>query len=72
MKIWILNKRSGVLTIVVSILLLGLLVAGRNMSVTVSGKHKDLPIYCVDKGEEKVMSLSFDAAWGMVDKDTEK
>ena len=25
---------------------------------------KELPIYCVDKGEEKKIALSFDAAWG--------
>lgn len=27
-------------------------------------KGKELPIYCVDKGDEKKISLSFDAAWG--------
>jgi len=26
-----------------------------------------LPIYCVDKGEDKVVSISFDAAWGAED-----
>ena len=30
-----------------------------------SGIHaKELPIYCVDKGEDAKISLSFDAAWG--------
>ena len=28
---------------------------------------KELPIYCVDKGEEKKIALSFDAAWGNED-----
>ncbi len=33
-----------------------------------SGIHaKELPIYCVDKGEEAKISLSFDAAWGNED-----
>ena len=35
-------------------------------TVSVSGKAKKLPIYCVDTDEKKV-SLSFDAAWGNED-----
>ena len=27
---------------------------------------RQLPIYCVDKGQQKVCSISFDAAWGDV------
>ena len=32
--------------------------------------ERKLPIYCVDRGEEKICSLSFDAAWD--DKDTDE
>lgn len=34
-----------------------------NSTLSVSGKAKKLPIYCVDT-EEKKVALSFDAAWG--------
>lgn len=27
---------------------------------------RQLPIYCVDKGQQKICSISFDAAWGNV------
>lgn len=36
-------------------------------SLMASASTKPLPIYCVDKGEEKVASLTFDAAWGNED-----
>ncbi len=44
------------------------LAGGRTLSSTlsVSGKVKKLPIYCVDT-EEKKVALSFDAAWGNED-----
>lgn len=35
-------------------------------AVTAAAANRDLPIYCVQK-EEKVVSLSFDAAWGNED-----
>jgi polysaccharide deacetylase family sporulation protein PdaB len=38
-------------------------------SVTVSATERQLPIYNVEK-EEKVISISFDAAWGAEDTDT--
>lgn len=31
---------------------------------------RQLPIYCVDKGQQKVCSISFDAAWGNEDTQT--
>ncbi|MBQ9768006.1 MAG: polysaccharide deacetylase family protein [Lachnospiraceae bacterium] len=37
-----------------------------NSTLSVSGKAKKLPIYCVDT-EEKKVALSFDAAWGNED-----
>ena len=64
MKIWVLNKRISIAIIACCVLLISFLAAGKNVSIAVSGKQKDLPIYCVDKGDEKIMSISFDAAWG--------
>ena len=70
MNIFILNKRSGIFIILICIILLSALMIGRSNSISVFGKQKELPIYCVDKGEEKTISISFDAAWG--NEDTEK
>lgn len=67
MKIWIISKRTGVISLVLLVALLCLLCVGRNHAVTVSKPQRDLPIYCVDKGEEKLLSISFDAAWGAED-----
>ncbi len=35
-----------------------------NSSIMVSGESRKLPVYRVDTGENKVVALSFDAAWG--------
>lgn len=67
MKIWVIGKRTGLIIITLFLLILTVFSIGKNESVTVSGKQRDLPIYCVDKGDEKVASLSFDAAWGNED-----
>ena len=53
------------------IMMLGIRYIPKAVSVTNSANTKKLPIYCVDKKENKV-ALSFDAAWGMVDKDSRK
>ena len=70
MKIWVISKRRGIMTAVLIVLIAAVLTIGRNHSVTGAGKQRDLPIYCVDKGEEKIASISFDAAWG--NEDTEQ
>ena len=52
--------------------MLGLLLAGGILwavttlpeAVSTAAAERQLPIYCVDHGEEKVCSVSFDAAWG--------
>lgn len=67
MKIWLISKKTGVFCIVLFLALVSVLFLGRNQSITVSTKERDLPIYCVDKGEEKLISISFDAAWGAED-----
>lgn len=68
MKIWVIRKKTGIISAAALILLLGMLWIGRNEAVSVSKAQRDLPIYCVDKAEDdKVLSISFDAAWGNED-----
>lgn len=68
MKIFVITKKTGLLCVLVMLLALSLLYIGRNNAVTVSGTKRDLPIYCVQKPEtEKVVAMSFDAAWGNED-----
>ncbi len=66
MKFIILSKRNY-FTIAVCILLAALTIVvaatGIEGAVAVSTGKRKIPIYCVEK-EEKVASLSFDAAWG--------
>lgn len=64
MKMWVINKRSALLIIALCLLVLTFVFTKGNDNIAVSGGKRDLPIYCVDKGDEKVVSLSFDAAWG--------
>lgn len=37
---------------------------GGETVLTSQSSGRKLPIYCVDKGDEKKIALSFDAAWG--------
>ena len=68
MKIFVITKKTGLLCVLAMLLAVSLLYIGRNNSVTVSGTKRDLPIYCVQKPEtEKVVAMSFDAAWGNED-----
>jgi len=67
MKLWIISKKTGIVCICLLAMLLCLVCVGRNYAVSVSKPERDLPIYCVDKGEDKVVSISFDAAWGAED-----
>lgn len=64
MKMWVINKRSALLIMALFLLVLTFIFTKGNDNIAVSGSKRDLPIYCVDKGDEKVVSLSFDAAWG--------
>lgn len=52
------------------LLLISLLYIGKERTIEVANTAKDLPIYCVDKGDEKIVALSFDAAWGNEDTQT--
>ena len=70
MKIWVITKGRGIALLTAFVIFVTAVSLIRTESVAVSGKVRDLPIYCVDKGEEKVASISFDAAWG--NEDTEQ
>ena len=68
MKIFVISKKTGILYILLAVLVLSLVYIGKSDSLPVSGTQRDLPIYCVQKPEtEKVISISFDAAWGNED-----
>ena len=67
MKIWVISKKTGIICAILFILLLSVIWIGRNDAVSVAGTKRDLPVYCVDTGDEKIISLSFDAAWGNED-----
>lgn len=69
-KIWVITKRNGILFVCLAVLLTAAVLFGRNEAVTVAGTKRDLPVYCVDTGGEKIVSVSFDAAWGNEDTQT--
>lgn len=71
MKIWVISKKKGIVCglIVVGVILLAAI--GKNAAMPVVSMERDLPIYCVQKSEEeKVIAISFDAAWGNEDTHT--
>lgn len=68
MKIFVISKKTGILYLLMISLVISLIYIGRNNTIMVAGTARDLPIYCVQKPEnEKVISISFDAAWGNED-----
>ena len=69
MKIWIVSrKKLGVLACCAAglIMLAAALGTGLRRAVPASAHARKIPIYCVEK-QEKVISISFDAAWGNED-----
>ena len=72
-KILLVTKKWLTIYCVVLVAAIGFLVAGMQNSAGVfnedSATERLLPIYCVDRGEEKVCSLTFDAAWDDADTD---
>lgn len=70
MKIWIIDKKRGFFIIACFLIFAGVIIAGKEGVITASSGEKILPIYSVDKGDEKVISFTFDAAWG--NEDTQK
>ncbi len=68
MKIFVISKKTGILCALAVVLVMSLIYIGKGESLMVAGGTRDLPIYCVQKPEdEKVVALSFDAAWGNED-----
>lgn len=68
MKIFVITKRTGLMLAMVLLIALSLIYIGKSDVLPVSGTKRDLPIYCVQKPEtEKIVALSFDAAWGNED-----
>lgn len=72
MKIFLLSKKGLVVYSILFIMAVCMLVLGGEEStfVTTAPKEKMLPIYSVDRGEEKICALTFDAAWD--DSDTDR
>lgn len=73
MKVFVLSKKNIIAYSYVLLLLVGLIGFNKDATVSVfeNSIKKDLPIYCVKRGDdEKVCSISFDAAWG--NEDTEQ
>lgn len=62
------KKRKGLLSGVTFILLIGLIfwTVSTPAIVGVSASKRELPVYCVQR-DDKVVALSFDAAWGNED-----
>lgn len=70
MKIWVINKKTGIAVLILIITIISAVCISRNEAVTVAGAKRDLPVYCVDTGDEKKIAISFDAAWGNEDTQT--
>ncbi len=68
MKIFVITKKTGIALLLVLVLMLTLVYIRNSELLPVSGAKRDLPIYCVQKADnDKVVALSFDAAWGNED-----
>lgn len=72
MKIFLISKKALALYLLLLLGAFSVFVYGAQNSVSVFKEETDrlLPIYNVDRGEEKVCTLTFDAAWD--DKDTDQ
>lgn len=72
MKIFIVNRKKLILYCSLFVCALAVLIIGNNGAVSVMNEGEDarlLPIYNVDRGEEKLCSITFDAAWDDLDTD---
>ncbi len=67
MRIMVFHRRTVIVGVAMLIMVLVALSIGKNDAQMVAKMNRDLPIYCVDTGEEKLVSISFDAAWGNED-----
>ncbi len=72
MKIFVINKKNLIIYLALLFFAVCLLWFGTNNSVSVFNEEaaeRLLPIYNVNRGTEKVVSLTFDAAWDDADTD---
>ncbi len=70
MKIFVLKRKSVIFYAIMFVAAAATLMTKWDSSSYVFNNNTDLaglPVYCVDKGEEKICSISFDAAWGADD-----
>ena len=68
MKVFVITKKTWPACLAVVILLLSFVYISKGDIQAVSGQKRELPIYCVEKSEnDKVVAMSFDAAWGNED-----
>ncbi len=68
MKIFVITKKTGIAMAVAVVLLLSVVYIGKSEILPVAGTKRELPIYNVEKAEnDKIVALSFDAAWGNED-----
>ena len=73
MKIFVLKKNSILfyaITLIAAMTIIFTRWSDSGMVFNENSDLKGLPIYCVDKGEEKICAISFDAAWGNEDTHT--
>ena len=73
MKVFVFTKKNIIFYTVMLLAAFTIFLTRWDSSVYVFNNNSDLnslPIYCVDKGEEKICAISFDAAWG--NEDTEE
>lgn len=72
MKIFLLSKKG--LIVYASLFIMAFCMmfwgGGESAEVATAPREKLLPVYCVDRGEEKICALTFDAAWD--DSDTDR
>ncbi len=67
MKMIVLTAKSLVslfLCMLIGVLALTVGFSGVSGAIGAASTERKVPIYCVDRGEEKVAAISFDAAWG--------
>lgn len=72
MKIFLTTKRGLITYVSLFMLAICMLFTGgyESVGVNTTPRDKKIPIYCTDRGEEKICTLTFDAAWD--DSDTDR
>lgn len=66
MKFFIFSKKSIIMflfCVIITAVAISVGIVGTKAAIHTATSKRELPIYCVDK-KEKLVSLSFDAAWG--------